>query len=139
MAETTEERQVVVLGPEVARVHADPSEREKAIEVALRLTMSPHEWEWSQGEQESMARYVLWAHQRLSGIKQLTDGLLEHMPSDNPIRVGPSSDEWDGSLPTTVEEVRKAEKWLAENPIELPESLKKLPFHLLDDGSESSQ
>jgi len=35
-----------------------------------------------------------------------------------------SDEKWDGNLPATVEEVRKAEKWLVENPIEMPEDLK---------------
>ena len=68
---------VVVLDAEQTRVFMSEEDRRAAIDAAIWVTASPHEWNWSPREQELMARYVLWAHQRLSGIAQLATGELE--------------------------------------------------------------
>ena len=70
-------REIVRLAPNMTLVGLDESRRQKAIDLALRITMSPHEWTWKAEEQFDMAAYVLWAHQRLSGIKQLVDADLQ--------------------------------------------------------------
>ena len=71
-------KQTVILHPEQSDVSLGDGARSQVIDLAFRLTMSPHEWTWTQHEQVLMARYVLWAHQRLSAIKQLADGPLVH-------------------------------------------------------------
>ena len=53
----------------------------EAIQAAYFVTLSPHEHEWTLGQQQAMARYVLWAHQRLSAINQCVDGVLIHEES----------------------------------------------------------
>ncbi len=42
---------------------------------AYRITMSPHEWEWTQKDQEAMA----WALILLDGARQNVRGLLEEI------------------------------------------------------------
>jgi F420-0:gamma-glutamyl ligase len=69
---------VVCLAEGITRVRILPETEEMAIDVSQRLFMSPHEWTWTQSEQESMAHYCIWAAQRLAGIKQLVSGRLDH-------------------------------------------------------------
>jgi len=64
---------VVVLAKEQSQVHVKLEDRTKAINSAFRITMSPCEWSWTQEEQESMAKYVLWVMQRLDAHKQLCE------------------------------------------------------------------
>jgi len=45
-----------------------------AISVAHRVTMSPHEWQWNEDEQQAMAQYCLWAAQRLENIRRVAGG-----------------------------------------------------------------
>lgn len=63
-----------------------PSEktRKSAIDAAFWVTASPHEWVWTPEQQEHMARYVLWAHQRLSALLQIAnEEPLTHEPEEN--------------------------------------------------------
>lgn len=70
---------VVVLHPAQTQLHMDKLIYDRAIEAAFRITMSPHEWEWSPVEQCAMAAFVLYSHQRLGGIEQLARELeLRH-------------------------------------------------------------
>jgi hypothetical protein len=48
--------------------------RNQAIMLALRLTMSPHEWTWTKSEIEKMAKYVIWSAQRLAIIENMVAG-----------------------------------------------------------------
>ena len=70
-------REIVRLAPNMTLIGLNESSRKRAIDLALRISMSPHEWVWTADEQFDMAAYVLWAHQRLSGIKQLVDADLQ--------------------------------------------------------------
>ncbi len=45
-----------------------------AVEAAKWVTCSPHEWVWTHEQQVEMARYVLWATQRLNAIASLAKG-----------------------------------------------------------------
>lgn len=72
-----DQRSIVRLSEDQTRVFIDSHERESAIGAACRVMLSPHEWEWTQEDQQRMARFVLWSHQRLFGIKQLADGELD--------------------------------------------------------------
>jgi hypothetical protein len=45
--------------------------RNNAVRDAHWVTASPHEWVWTPEQQANMARYVLWASQRLEAIRQL--------------------------------------------------------------------
>lgn len=67
---------IVSLASEQTSAEMSPEDRRVAIDAATWVTCSPHEWRWTPRQQELMARYVLWAHQRLAGIKQLADGDL---------------------------------------------------------------
>ena len=63
---------IVMLHNSQSMVGMDHATDQAAFEAAYNVTMSPHEWEWTTEQQVAMARYVLWAHQRLSAIAQLT-------------------------------------------------------------------
>lgn len=77
-----ENKPTVVLDPtQTALAPIPASVAKRAFDLALRFTMSPHEHEWTDEEAGIMAWYVLWASQRLSGIKQLVDGPLDR-PAD---------------------------------------------------------
>jgi len=76
---------VVVLHPEQTYVRLDEEARTAAVEAAFWVTASPHEWEWSLDAQAAMARYVLWAYQRLSAIHQLSSGA--DLPSNRESRL----------------------------------------------------
>lgn len=67
---------IVCLAPDQSKVELGRSDETMALDVAFRITASPHEWTWSHSEQALMARYCLWAHQRLAAIKQIADGPL---------------------------------------------------------------
>ena len=62
---------IVKLSETQTNVSMSEVDRKLAIQYAYRMTLSPHEWEWTQADQELMARYCLWACQRLDGISQL--------------------------------------------------------------------
>ena len=64
---------IVVLDSSQTRVEMNETCELDAVRAAYYLTLSPHEWQWTQAQQESMANYVLWACQRLSAIRQLGD------------------------------------------------------------------
>ncbi len=70
-------KEVVRLSPEMTLIGLNKQSQDKAIDLAMRITMSPSEWTWTNAEQFDMAAYVLWAHQRLSGIAQLVGGDLQ--------------------------------------------------------------
>lgn len=67
-----EKQPIVVLSESQTTVLIDLQTEVSALTAAFNVTMSPHEWDWSKEQQVDMARYVLWAHQRLSAISQLT-------------------------------------------------------------------
>ena len=56
------------------RIVMSEESRQLAIDVAFRVTMSEHEWEWTNHEQATMAEYCLWAFQRLEIIEQVSGG-----------------------------------------------------------------
>lgn len=67
------DKEIVRLAPGMTLVSLSDGAATRAIDLAHRVAMSPHEWTWTPDEQVDLAFYVLWAHQRLSGIKQLAD------------------------------------------------------------------
>lgn len=71
---------IVHLAPDQTSVDLPPDARKQALESAYWVTASPVEWSWSPREQAAMARYCLWAHQRLAAIGQLADGSLTRPP-----------------------------------------------------------
>lgn len=71
------DREIVRLAPGMTLAEIDGHAQTRAIDLAHRITMSPHEWTWTPEEQFDMAAFVLWAHQRLSGIKQLASASLQ--------------------------------------------------------------
>lgn len=67
------------LPDEYTRIPLTPEQRGSAIALAMRVTLSPHEWTWTAEEAETMARGVLWAMQRLNIIRRFTtDEPAEH-------------------------------------------------------------
>jgi hypothetical protein len=71
-----EERMNRLLLPEgQTKVGVTDDEREEAVKAALYVTLSPHEWEWTPYQQEMMARYCLWASQRLWMIERIAAGV----------------------------------------------------------------
>lgn len=72
--------EVVNLAPDQSTVPLSTEDRAEALAAAYWVTASPHEWTWTPREQALMARYCLWAHQRLAAVKQLADGPLGRPP-----------------------------------------------------------
>ena len=73
-----EYRETVSLHCDQTRIQCSNDDRDKAIEAAYRVTMSPHEHEWTREETQAMAQFCLWAHQRLSAVRQAAGGELDH-------------------------------------------------------------
>lgn len=73
---------VVRLDRGQTRVTMSRNERQKAIKSAFWVTCSPCEYKWTDEQAAEMARYVLWAHQRLSAIEQCASGELANEASD---------------------------------------------------------
>lgn len=71
---------IVHLAPDQTAVNLSPEARKQALESAYWVTASPIEWSWTPREQAAMARYCLWAHQRLAAIGQLAAGPLARTP-----------------------------------------------------------
>jgi len=66
--------QCLNLKPHLTQVNMPAQLRQQAVEAALWVTASPCEWTWTAEQQELMARYCLWAAQRLACIKDLAVG-----------------------------------------------------------------
>lgn len=71
-------RKIVNLSEEQTQVHCPLGTQSVALNAAFLVTLSPHEWVWSLTEQQAMAQYCLWAHQKLSAIRQVVDADLTH-------------------------------------------------------------
>lgn len=65
---------MINLSREFTQVRLAKKERSEAIEAAYWVTASPHEWVWTQEQQAAMARYCLWASQRIEAINELAGG-----------------------------------------------------------------
>lgn len=65
---------VVCLHPYQTNVAMEEHYRTRAVNAAYWMTASPHERSWTQEQQQLMAAYCLWAHQRLCAIEQLSGG-----------------------------------------------------------------
>ena len=76
------------LSDEYTEVKMTDHDRMKAFDVAFRITMSPHEHEWTTEEQQLMAQYCLWASQRLSAVEFCVNKELGHRRLDTPIESG---------------------------------------------------
>ena len=62
-------------------IHMTPANRVAALHAAYWVTGSACEHTWTEEQQELMARYVLWASQRIEAIEQLASGKpLMHEP-----------------------------------------------------------
>ena len=70
------------LSDEYTEVKMTDEDRMKAFNVAFRVTMSPHEHEWTTEEQQLMASYCLWASQRLDAIDFCVNKELGHRRLD---------------------------------------------------------
>lgn len=66
-------RQTVSLHSEQTQLNGGYSRRRDAIEAAFLITLSPHEHVWTVEQQRAMAEYCLWAHQRISAVRQCVD------------------------------------------------------------------
>jgi len=72
-------RKIISLHSDQTQIRCGSTRRSEAITSAHRVTLSPHEHEWTRDEQEAMAEYCLWAYQRLSAVRQcVSDDPLEH-------------------------------------------------------------
>jgi hypothetical protein len=63
---------VLYLPSEYTRLAMTEADKEEAIELAYRVTLSPHEWTWTDKEATRMAMLCLWAMQRLNIIRRFT-------------------------------------------------------------------
>jgi len=66
---------------DLTTVQMPDRDRQEAVEAAHYVTMSPHEWEWTARQQELMARYCLWACQRLRIIERVAEGEAWEAPN----------------------------------------------------------
>lgn len=61
---------VVALSQTQTQLHFDAERRKSVVGDAYLVTASPHEWVWTPEQQAEMARFCLWAEQRLAAIEQ---------------------------------------------------------------------
>lgn len=66
---------IVCLSSGFTVVEMDKKERMQAVADAYYVTLSPHEWKWTDKQQARMAQYCLWAAQRLAAIKEISSGI----------------------------------------------------------------
>lgn len=64
-------KKIVVLHDSQTQIFMTAEEQKEALDAAIWATASPHEHVWTQRHQVLMARYVLWAHQRMSAVAQV--------------------------------------------------------------------
>jgi hypothetical protein len=70
------------LDRQYTQIDISPELRNRAVRDAYWVTASPHEWVWTPEQQANMARYVLWASQRIEAMQHVASGLpLLHQPS----------------------------------------------------------
>lgn len=82
-----ERRALVRLSRDYTQIDISPEKQGAAIRDAYWVTASPHEWVWTTDQQANMARYVLWASQRIEAMKHIANGkplLHEANISDQP-------------------------------------------------------
>ncbi len=74
---------LVRLSRDYTQIHVSEPDRSEAIKAAYWVTASPHEWVWTPDQQAKMARYVLWASQRIEAMQHIADGKpLLHEPNN---------------------------------------------------------
>ena len=74
--------ELVRLGREYTQIDISPEKRNAAISAAYWVTCSPCEWTWTDEQQAAMARYVLWASQRIEAMQHIASGKpLLHEPN----------------------------------------------------------
>lgn len=75
--------ELVRLGRDFTQINVSPEKRSAAIRAAYWVTCSPCEWSWTDEQQADMARYVLWASQRIEAMQHVANGLpLLHEPNN---------------------------------------------------------
>lgn len=73
---------LLCLGRNFTQINVSEADRSEAIKAAYWVTASPHEWVWTPDQQEKMARYVLWASQRIEAMQHIASGQpLLHEPN----------------------------------------------------------
>lgn len=71
-------RKIVDLSLQQTQISCPLGTQSVALSAAILVTLSPHEHSWNLTEQQAMAQYCLWAHQKLSAIRQVVDADLSH-------------------------------------------------------------
>ena len=66
--------EIVRLGRKFTQLPMSLEKMNIAKDAAFFVTLSPHEWEWTNAQQAAMAQYVLWAMQRLAAIEHIASG-----------------------------------------------------------------
>lgn len=84
MPQNSDPQSLVRLGSGYTQVTMSDESRTSAIQSAYWVTMSEHEHTWSLEEQQNMARFVLWASQRLEiiAIAASSQPILHEPPPD---------------------------------------------------------
>lgn len=73
---------LVRLSRDYTQISVSEATRSEAIKAAYWVTASPHEWVWTPDQQAAMARYVLWASQRIEAMQHIASGKpLLHEPN----------------------------------------------------------
>lgn len=73
---------LLYLGRNFTQINVSEGDRSEAIKAAYWVTASPHEWVWTPDQQAKMARYVLWASQRIEAMQHIANGQpLLHEPN----------------------------------------------------------
>ena len=60
---------------ELTKIHITEDEKKSAVMSALRVTMSPHEWTWTDREQVEMAQYILWQSTRIAVLEKILEAV----------------------------------------------------------------
>jgi len=62
---------------ELTKIHITKDQIQSATYSALRITLSQHEWTWTQAEQEEMATYILWQAVELQTLVDKSTALFD--------------------------------------------------------------
>lgn len=91
----------------LTKIVISEDEKTRAAMSAYRITMSPHEWQWSQADQEAMASYILFLSAELVRATRVAEKAAAYFALD-------SLDNSHREFWEAEQEVRKALRALRE-------------------------
>ena len=82
---------------ELTKIHITPEQVHSAIMSSMRITMSEHEWEWTQKDQEEMATCNLWQATERSKLRATLDKTTRCLMAYNEYFRAIASGEYDSN------------------------------------------